>query len=406
MTQTPLRRMVFYIPGFDPRPARRYREIYRSQGAQQAAWSGYDLALLPAQQPARAAYGWQVRSAQQGAPAHSDIEVLVWADIVKSAMPKGDIALYRQLWRTARLYFGSGAIFALVGLRKGPAIAALYPALFLCVQAIAGLGLGLWAGFWGWQSHSPLAGIGLGAAVAGAVYSGARALGKRLHVGYLMQDFAFAAQDAGAYPPQLAARMAQFSAQIAASLDQPYGEVLVVGHSSGAYMAASVMADVLRKRRAAGKARAKPALGLLTLGQVVPMVSFLPRANQLRRDLHDLSHSPDITWVDVSAPSDGCAFALCDPVAVTGVAPPQGQLWPLVISCSFRQTLSPALWRALRWRFFRLHFQYIHAFDRAGRYDYFAITAGPQTLAQRFADTPPSRQRKADARSPYRDMAP
>jgi len=40
----------------------------------------------------------------------------------------------------------------------------------------------------------------------------------------------------------------------------------------------------------------------------------------LRQDLRDLSESDDLTWIDVTAPGDGCSFALCDPVAVCGVA--------------------------------------------------------------------------------------
>ena len=99
-----------------------------------------------------------------------------------------------------------------------------------------------------------------------------------------------------------------------------------------------------------------------------------------------------MTWVDVTAPGDGCSFALCDPVAVSGVAGP-GKRWPLVISAAFTQTLSPARWRALRWRFFRLHFQYLCAFDRPGDYDYFRITAGPLTLSQRFHGRAPSASR-------------
>jgi hypothetical protein len=64
-----------------------------------------------------------------------------------------------------------------------------------------------------------------------------------------------------------------------------------------------------------------------------------------------------------------------------------------VISAAFSQTLSPARWKALRWRFFRLHFQYLCAFDRPGDYDYFQITAGALTLGQRFAGRAPSRSR-------------
>ncbi|MCB2124001.1 MAG: hypothetical protein KDD81_16395, partial [Rhodobacteraceae bacterium] len=135
-----------------------------------------------------------------------------------------------------------------------------------------------------------------------------------------------------------------------------------------------------------------PVLSLLTLGHVVPMVAVLPGAARLRRDLRFLSARDDITWVDVTAPGDGCTFALCDPVAVVGAAGP-GKRWPLVLSAAFTQTLSPERWRALRRRFFRLHFQYLCAFDRPGDYDYFRLTAGPLTLGARFAGRAPSQSR-------------
>ena len=72
---------------------------------------------------------------------------------------------------------------------------------------------------------------------------------------------------------------------------------------------------------------------------------------------------------------------------------PKDKLWPLVISAAFTQTLSPERWSQLRWRFFRLHFQYLCAFDRPGDYDYFQITAGPLTLGQRYKDRAPSKSR-------------
>jgi hypothetical protein len=182
-------------------------------------------------------------------------------------------------------------------------------------------------------------------------------------------------------------------------MDAGFDEVLVVGHSSGAHLAVSIMADMLREG-----VPDRPALSLLTLGHVVPMVSFLPKAARLRRDLHDLSLADRLTWVDVTAPGDGCAFALCDPVAVTGVAPP-GKRWPLVISAAFTQTLSAARWKELRWKFFRLHFQYLCAFDRPGDYDYFQITAGPVPLGARYGARKPSASRIEVARSGYRSMA-
>ena len=125
-------------------------------------------------------------------------------------------------------------------------------------------------------------------------------------------------------------------------------------------------------------------MSFLTLGQVVPMVSFLPKAGRLRDDLQYLSARDELSWVDVTAPGDGCAFALCDPVSVSSVAP-KDKKWPLVFSAAFTQTLSPERWKELRWKFFRLHFQYMCAFDRPKDYDYFQITAGPKTLGARYA---------------------
>ena len=130
------------------------------------------------------------------------------------------------------------------------------------------------------------------------------------------------------------------------------------------------------------------------------MVSFLPDAARLRADLRLMGKQNEIQWVDVTAPGDGCAFALCDPVAVSGMTDAETTK-PLVISAAFTQTLSADRWKALRWRFFRLHFQYLCAFDNVGDYDYFRITAGPLTLGQRFKDRSPSPSRKLDAVNRY-----
>ena len=386
------RRRVFYIPGYDPIPPRKYREIYRREGAEQAAISGYDLSIT-ARAPGEGPYGWTARGVIDGAEVVAEIDVLVWSDIVKASMSGSIAATYGQLARTAWAYLGSGAFFRLMQLRKGPMIAALYPVgmllLYLLVAGLAGWGAGaglarVLAGGWG-----VVAGWVLGIGVAALVLRGARALDGRTFVFYLMHDFAHSAEGHGAIPPALSDRLAQFGDLVAGALADDVDEVLVVGHSSGAHLAVTMLADLIRAGRVP---RAGPALALLSLGQVVPMVSFLPGAERLRGDLRYLCQRDELTWIDVTAPGDGCAFALCDPVAVSGVAP-EGKRWPLVVSAAFTQTLSPERWAALRWRFHRLHFQYLHAFDRPGDYDYFRITAGPMTLADRYAGRVPSKSR-------------
>ncbi len=393
------RRHVFYIPGFDPFPARRYRELYRVEGEKQAEISGYELALLPSGD--RGAGGWRAASLMNGMVTEADVEVLGWSDIVQASMKGGIGATYLQLFRTAWVYIASGTFRRLVWLRKGPVVAALYPIVMLVLQLVAAL-LVAWAvgALVAWPTW-PIVGWAVAVPVAWAVLRQFREWDHRLFAYYLMHDFAFTASRNGATPEPLAEREAVFAERIAEVLASDVDEVLVVGHSSGAAIAVSVLARLLREGRVADNG---PELSLLTLGQAIPMISFLPEAKRLRADLRLLSNERRIVWVDVSAPGDGCSFALCDPVAVSGVAE-DGKLWPLVLSAAFSQTLAPVTYDHLKRRYFRLHFQYLCAFDRPGDYDYFRITAGPFTLGERFEGRQPSQNRIDVAVSRYRSVA-
>ncbi|MCR8826641.1 hypothetical protein [Pseudosulfitobacter koreensis] len=412
--QTVRRRRVFYIPGYDPIHPRRYRELYRKEGGAQAVISGYEIGLKP--RKFNGNYGWHVDAVIDGVDVDADVEVLVWSDIVRDSMATSIPATYLQLIRTAWVYISTGALWRLMKLRKGPIIAALYPVGMLLVQLLLAV-LVAWGVFrtgvaateWvvGTDVRGPLFAATLvlwsALALVAAVWllRWFKMQDGKFFAYYLMHDYAFSAASRGANPPALEARMAVFADSIAIALGSDVDEVLVVGHSSGAHLAVSILSDLIRAGRVPAHG---PKLAFLSLGQVVPMVSFLPDAHRLRADLRFLSTTDALAWVDVTAPGDGCAFALCDPVAVSGVAP-EGQRWPLVLSAAFTQTLSPARWKELRWRFFRLHFQYLCAFDRPGDYDYFQITAGPQLLSDRYATRQPSKSRIVVAVSKYTSVA-
>jgi hypothetical protein len=391
------KRRVFYIPGYDPIHPRRYRELYRKEGAAQSAISGYRIELTP--KTTEGPYGWHVTGQMDGATVETDFEVLVWSDIVRDSMDQGIVSTYVQLLRTAWTYIGSGTLWSLMRLRKGPVIAALYPVVFLLVQLVLAL---MAAGILGWALSwlHPWAAV-LGLAVVPSVLNWFRKMDNKFFAYYLMHDYAYSARTRGAHPPELEARMGQFANRVRAALEPDTDEVLIVGHSSGAHLAISILSDLIRT----GMPDTGPQANLLTLGQVVPMVSFLPEAWKLRADLAFLSEQDDVAWVDVTAPGDGCAFALCDPVSVSGVAGPNKR-WPLVFSAAFTQTLSLEKWQSLKRRFFRLHFQYLCAFDRPGDYDYFRITAGPLTLRDRYQGRKPSKSRIDHAVSRYTGTAP
>jgi hypothetical protein len=405
------RRRVFYIPGYDPYPPRRYRELYRTESQRQAAISGYQIE----QKSDACENGWRVRARIEDVQVMTKIDVLVWHDLVKSSMKSSIAGTYLALLRTVWIYLSTGTFRRLTWLAKGPVLAALYPIIMLLAQLLAAVvGAGVIAGLAVYLTlqggvflnsmfgASPDSGGIIWSLVSAAVFWAVflpsvvaalrwfKSKDHKTFAYYLMHDFAYTASRRGAYPDEIEARLHEFRHRIEAALREDIDEVLIVGHSSGAQMAVSIAADIVRLKRFQDTG---PTLSLLTLGQVIPMVSFLPDARRVRRDLRLLSTAEEITWLDVSAPGDGCSFALSDPVSVSGVAPARGQQWPLVISAAFSRTLSPETLKKLRHRYFRLHFQYLCAFDMPGDYDYFKITAGPLTLGARFRGRRPSASR-------------
>ncbi|MCC5986931.1 MAG: hypothetical protein JJT95_04565 [Pararhodobacter sp.] len=402
------RRRVFYLPGFDPAVPRRYRELYRREGMRQAAISGYELEIEPPH-AGQKGYGWGVwlRDGQVESRAH--VSVLVWHDIVLRAMRHGPLGIHALLWRTHWIFVSTGAMAALWRLRPGPMLASVYVTLVMLAQMAMAIGLAgaLW---WGLAAVlSPLAGLWAhaagalaGAAVAYALLVVFRRRDSALMAHYMLQDFAHSVAHRGAWADDMEARIDEFAAEIRAALAGDWDEVLVVAHSSGCAVAVAALARALRM----GTPREAPPLALMTLGQLIPLQGFMPRAKGFRRDLHDLAANARLFWLDVTARGDGACFWLSDPVAVCGAAPAR-QHNPLVISAAFSRALRPETWKRLRRRFYKLHFQYLSAFDNPQDYDYFRITAGAMTLRERFGGraNSPQCERREFAPARARGMA-
>ncbi len=396
------KRQVFFIPGYDPIAPRRYRELYRREARRQALISGYEI-TVEGQRERDGYYAWSTWARTDGVETESSIEFLTWDDIVKSSMNRSILSSFLVMIRTVWIYFASGAFTRLVRVRPHPMIAALYPVVVLLAQLEAGL-LAMWLIWWLLSVVGPVPNpVGWIAGVGGLIGLMTFFYRKDRYVFayYLINDYGFTAQHRGRYPDALRARISEFADRIGEACNGDADEVLIVGHSSGAHLAVTALAEVLRKR----DGKPGPVISFLTLGQVIPMLSFLPKAQELRRDLNYLSQQKAVAWVDISAPGDGGCFALADPVHVTGVAPPeQDKHWPKVISAAYSETMSKEALAKTKWRFFRRHIQYLCAFDKPGAYDYFQITAGSKTLDQRFGWRGATASRKETPLSPYRDF--
>lgn len=370
-------RRVFYVPGFAPIPPRQYRELYRAQARKQAVICDYSLALEAGATPS----DWVTCFEDDTGRTDTIFSVLDWSDLVRDAV---DVSRWTAICtglKIALIYLRSGTFRAMLKLRRGPVLVSCFPYLFLL----------FWAAFWTMLMASiaiQLGPVWAVMAIVAMIWGEPklfRWVDDRLFVTYLLTDYGFWAHRRGAYSSALEERLSVWKTTLQAEIAAGDDEILIVGHSSGAHLAISLLAEVIRDRPPDA-----PFPELLTLGQSVPMVSLLPDAAQLRSDLATLAAVPDLTWVDVTAPGDPCCFALCDPVAVSGCGPADV---PLILSAAFSKTLTADNHAQLRRRFFRRHQQYLCAFDDPGPFDYFRITAGRQSLATLFSTRRPSPQR-------------
>lgn len=399
-------RRVLFVSGFDPQGHLRYYPLYRDEAAKQCSTSGHRLALGNRRADGPHRQTWQIDATVDGQDCTTTYDFLRWDDIVRLHWFKGHAHYLRMTLGATWRLFSTGVLWLML---KGS-----WPGFYVCVRPflmvmVELLGSALLLAFVAMMAGKmglqwPLI---LAAAVGAAGVWGLNWLGRRaettLQMGWVMRSYWFTTKQGRKQLPELDERLNQHAAYLLKVLEDPQvDEILVVGHSSGAMMAASMVGRACQ--RAPGKL-ADPRLSLLTLGQCFPILSFQPQAGHFRAELAACAESLEGRWVDVTAPTDGCCAALVDPMEAvralgTSVAcepsiPYLGKKRPKVLSPQFAKLFEPAHYAELRKNHFELHFQYLKASQIPGTYDFFAITAGPQRLAERFAEQPTVRDYSA-----------
>ena len=373
------RRHVFYVSGFDPQGPARYHAMYAAEAAKQSAVNGMRIDVGRRRNAGTERSWWPVHAVDRGHIVETHYEFLRWDDIVRAEWPRDRWVQLLQSFRTPWHYLRNGALRRLFAVYPVSVYLMIAPALLvLGVVACSALFAVL---LFAWDR------AGYGAAVLWLVGTalavwGAWHLENRLQLAWLMRSYAFTTRHADGRVPAIEARLDAFGQRIAEVIDEgAVDEVLVVGHSSGAQMAVSAVARAEQRLAADAK---RPALGLMTVGHCVPILSFLPAATTFREDLRRTANATSWCWTDFTAPADGCSFVLIDPTVQCEGVPGAHADRPKVLSPRFASMFSAAAYAPLRRDKMRYHFQYLMASERPGAYDYFLVTAGAMRLADRF----------------------
>ena len=194
---------------------------------------------------------------------------------------------------------------------------------------------------------------------------------KPLHLDLLLADWAFARDLARGCDPAQQARTARFARAILATRWADADEVLLVGHSLGAVFVVQALAEALRQDP--NLLRTTPPLALVGLGSSVLKVALLPGAARLRADLSLLARSAGFEWVELASRRDVLSFERSGPLGPLGIA---GH-GPRLESVHPRDMVNGATWGRIRWRFLRLHRQYVLGNEQRYFWDFGLAVCGP-----------------------------
>jgi pimeloyl-ACP methyl ester carboxylesterase len=380
------RRLVVYVQGYDPRGLAEYFRMFRREYRNTCAL--YDLTgrIGRAVEAPDAHFAtWDVTTNGEGWQVETRYQFLRWEDVIRKDFTRpawwkianmyrvmGQLIVNGVIGRIMRAHwrFGLFVIFPPVLMTLWLALGATVGGL--CMKLVASLG-------------AP-AGVQIFVAVVTGIGGFASLIWLTEPLTYLLymcDDGVSTYQYATGKRPDWEERMEAFAGYVVDAMRaSDADEVVVVGHSSGSFLAIDVLDRALARDPELG--RHGPRLRLLTIGANLPIVGFHPQAQWFRDKIGRLAVAPDLDWIDYQSRHDVMNFWPFDPVAGNGIQIGPQRRNPRVVSISFRDLWVPGNFGRRRWRFFKAHFQFLLANERRGAaYDYYLICCGPLDLVTR-----------------------
>lgn len=380
------KRHVFYLSGFDPRGPSFYHGLYQTESQSQAHMESMSISVGKRTSPSKRVSRWEITARTQGLEVSTRYDFLRWDDIIRRHWTRNEGRLLAQTLSTFWLFLRTGRIATCWTAAWKPTALFIFPTAFLVLTLVLAVAGG-WAAY---QQFSEGHFSWLPAVGAGVVFLATLAVGRlmssRISAYWLLRLCNFCGAYGQGRLDCMDERLAEFANLMADEIrKEEADEYLIVGHSVGGILVIPVLAKLLNIMPGlAGKN-----IALLTLGQCIPLVSFLPHAKAFRNDLKAVADAKEVFWADFTSPADPASFALVDPVGAAGISvAASDKPRPRLLNTRFYKTVAENRYRKMRWDGKRLHFQYLMAGDFPGDYDFFAITAGGVSLAERFGTTP------------------
>lgn len=369
------KRIVYYLSGFDPRGVRYYYGLYKEHARKQAGINGMDYSVGARKKISRHLYEWTVETMDAGTKVETRYRFMSWDDLIRHEWSNGLYSYYKDLFYCIITYIFNGLVWSFAKASPKQMMAAFYPVLYLIGGAFGAYSLAsLFSAFiGGWF------GIGVGILIFVGVMILLERLGNRIGVFWLLRIYAFSVRWGRDEIGGIEHRLDLFARELASAVEKEEAdEILLVSHSVGTILSVSVVARALDLNQKGWKHFA-----MVTLGECIPLVSFQPKAFRYRSEIAHIVQNREIFWVDFTSPIDGACFPLHDFVKSSGISS-KNSLNPVFRSPRFHKLYDKITYSKLRRDWYTTHFLYLMSNEKVGEYDYFAMTAGSQSLRNRM----------------------
>jgi hypothetical protein len=380
-------RHIIYVQGYDPRGLAQYYRMFRTELRKFGRL--YKLAATigrPQTAPDGEIASWTIETKACDWQTRTSYDFLRFEDLIQR-----DLAapiwgtVFSAVWIYWRLVFG-GTIARFWKAHWRFATFITYPHFLLLIEALCSLGIS-----YGFYRGLDAVGIPDLFSIAAAAALFVAVLGTVLkytenqtYLLYLLSDTIWTWEFSHRARPewdQRIDRFAQYLVRVAGSSDAE--EIVLVGHSSGSFLGTEILARALKLDPDLG--RHGPRIVLLTIGGNFPIVGFHAVSKDFRDHLRQLAIEPSIDWIDCQSRKDVMNFYPFDPVAGHGIDVGPARRNPTIVPVRFRDIVKPEHYNVFRWKFFRVHFQFVMANERPHSYDFFMIVCGPIPLRERMA---------------------
>jgi hypothetical protein len=380
-------RQIIYVQGYDPRGLAQYYRMFRTELRKFSRL--YQIAASisrPQSTPDGETASWTIETKAADWQTRTSYDFLRFEDLIQRdlAAPIWHTVFHAVLIYWRLVFSGTIARFWKAHWRFATFIT--YPHFLLLIEA-----LGIFGIAYGFGKGLQALGLPDLLSIAAAVALFVAALGTFVkytenltYVLYLLSDTIWTWEFSHRQRPEWDERIdrfAQYLVTVARASDAE--EIVVVGHSSGSFLGAEIVARALKLDPDLG--RHGPRIVLLTIGGNFPIVGFHAASKEFRDHLRELAVEPSIDWIDCQSRKDVMNFYPFDPVAGHGIEVGELRRNPTIVPVRFREIIKPEHYNLFRWKFFRVHFQFVMANELPHAYDFFMIVCGPIPLRERMA---------------------